>query len=119
MLKTYHKIFDNIKKQLQKQQRELEKNLKKVEASDPVKGDGLAESTEPGTDSWLADAHSKTVAVKQNLANLLTNTKQALINLKKGSYGKCKNCGKQIELDRLEAMPTATLCLSCSKKTAK
>ena len=116
MLNLPQEIFKKIKNKLLKQQKEIEKNLKTIEASDPVNGDGLAESSEPGTDSWLADAHGRTVALKGSLVTMLQNTKQALVNLKKGSYGKCKKCGKQIELARLEAMPTATLCLSCSKK---
>ena len=111
--------FNNIRDKLIKQQKELEKNLKKIRDRDPVHSDGLSESTEPGTDSWLADAHSKTQAVGENLMNLLQNTKQALQNIRKGSYGKCKKCGKQIEIARLEAMPTATLCLSCSRKSTK
>ena len=30
-----------------------------------------------------------------------------------GSYGRCKECGKQIESKRLVANPTAELCISC------
>ena len=116
MLSLPQEIFKKIKNKLVKQQKEIERNLKTMQASDPVNGDGLAESSEPGTDSWLADAHGRTQALRGSLATMLQNTKQALVNLRKGSYGKCKKCGKQIELARLEAMPTATLCLSCSKK---
>lgn len=116
MLNLPQEIFKKIKNKLLKQQKEIEKNLKTIEASDPVNGDGLAESSEPGTDSWLADAHGRTQAVKQNLMTILQNTRQALINLRKGNYGKCKKCGKDIELARLEAMSTATVCLNCSKK---
>lgn len=119
MLRIPQEIFKKIKNRLIARQKEIEKNLKTMEASDPVNGDGLAESSEPGTDSWLADAHGRTQAAKQNLINILQNTKQALLNLKKGSYGKCKKCGKQIEIARLEAIPTAVVCLSCSKKPSE
>ena len=116
MLRLPQEIFKKIRNKLIKQQKEIEKNLKTMVAPDPVNGDGLAESSEPGTDSWLADAHGRTQAVKQNLMTILQNTRQALISLRRGNYGKCKKCGKDIELARLEAMPTATICLSCSKK---
>lgn len=119
MLKVPQEIFKKIRNKLLRQQRNLEKNIKNIEASDPVKVDGLAETSEPGTDSWLADAHGRTQALRNNLVSLLQGTRQALINFKKGSYGKCKKCGKEIELERLEAMPTATLCLGCSKKPIK
>lgn len=116
MLSLPQEIFKKIKDRLLVQQKEIERNLKNMQASDPVNSDGLAESSEPGTDSWLADAHGRTQAVMHNLVSLLQNTKLALTNLRKGSYGKCKKCNKAIELERLEAMPTATLCLSCSRK---
>lgn len=118
MLRVPQEIFKTFRNKLLKQQRELEKNIKNIEASDPVKVMGLAESSEPGTDSWLADAHGRAEALRQNLMNLLQSTKQALVNFKKGEFGKCKKCGKEVEFERLEAMPTATLCLSCSKKSA-
>lgn len=33
--------------------------------------------------------------------------------LKQGTYGVCRLCGAQIPRNRLEAMPGATLCVSC------
>jgi phage/conjugal plasmid C-4 type zinc finger TraR family protein len=30
-----------------------------------------------------------------------------------GAYGICSNCGKQIPIERLEALPHATLCIDC------
>lgn len=35
----------------------------------------------------------------------------ALINT--GTYGRCKTCGVEIGIRRLEARPTATLCIDC------
>lgn len=120
MLNLHQKTFDHIKRLLLRQQRQLEKNLKSIDADDPLKsGDSIAESSEPGTDSWLAEVHRKTMALKQNLLSLLSRTKYSLANLKLGKYGKCERCGKQIEAERLLAMPTATLCLACSKQTPK
>ncbi len=116
MLNLPQKTFSNIKKVLLRQQKEIEQNLKSLESKD---GESLAESSEPGTDSWMAEMHGRTEVMKGNLMALLTRTKKSLSNLRSGKYGKCENCGKQIEQERLSAMPTATLCLSCSKKLAK
>lgn len=106
---------EKIKKVLLRQQKKVEDDLKAIEDDDPVMENSVAEASEPGTDSWLADTHSRVVAVKENLLDLLNKTKKALANLNTGKYGKCENCGNKIELDRLEAMPTATLCIACSK----
>jgi RNA polymerase-binding transcription factor DksA len=34
----------------------------------------------------------------------------------RGSYGQCERCGKEIGPERLEAVPTARLCISCAQK---
>lgn len=120
MLDQTRKNFEKIKNLLRRQQKKVEQDLKGLEDEDPVlKDNASAESSEPGTDSWLADTHSRVVAIRQSLLDLLANIKKSLTALRSGSYGKCENCGKQIERQRLEAMPTATLCISCSKKTSK
>lgn len=107
--------FKNIKARLLRQQKKVEEDIKSLEDDDPVMENALAEASEPGTDSWLADTHSRVVAVKQTLIDMLYRTKDALVRIKTGKYGKCENCGKQIEPERLEVMPTATLCIACSK----
>ncbi len=117
MLNLTRPNFNKLRDILLKQQKKLQEDLKSLR--DPVMDDGLAESTEPGTDSWMADVHNQAVAVRNNLQNLLSSVTKALTNLRTGKYGKCESCGKQIEASRLEAMPTATLCLACSKKKTK
>lgn len=119
MLNFPSKTINYIKSLLLRQQKEIEKNLTEVEKDDPVKGESLAESSEPGTDSYIADSHTRTVALAQQLKKANTSIKIALLKITKGTYGKCEKCGKRIEVGRLLAMPTATYCLSCSKKTSK
>lgn len=116
MLNLTRRNFKALKNKLLRKQKEVEVELKDLEKKDPVMLDGLAESTEPGTESWMADVHNQVVAVNHNLQFLLKKIKKSLSNMKKGKYGECENCGKPIESARLEAMPTATLCVSCSKK---
>ena len=119
MLNLPKKSIETIKKYLLKRQREVEKQLHKVEEDDPATSPALAETSEPGTDSWLADAHNRTIALKNQLIKSAQGVRLALLKIRKGNYEKCDNCKKDIEPARLEAMPTATLCLSCSKRTAK
>lgn len=108
-----------IKKHLLRQQKEVEKNLKQVSEDDPAKSPALLESSEPGTDSYIAETHSKTLVLEKQLTDAKTSIIAALKKIKKGTYGKCENCGKQIEVGRLLAMPTAQYCVSCSQKTSK
>lgn len=39
----------------------------------------------------------------------------ALVRIETGSYGRCQGCGKDIPVARLQALPTATTCLSCGE----
>ncbi|MFA5933379.1 MAG: TraR/DksA C4-type zinc finger protein [Microgenomates group bacterium] len=117
MLNLPRETINKIKKVLQRQKKSVEKQLEGIEKDDPVTNKDLApEASESGTDSWMADVHSRLSMVKGDLTYLSKRIAESLVKLKKGTYGKCENCGKQIEIERLEAMPTATLCLSCSKK---
>lgn len=119
MLSFPKKTLDYLRNHLKKQEVEVEKNLKEVEEDDPVKGPSLAESSEPGTDSYIADAHTKSIVVGQQLKNAKISIRTALEKIKNGTYGKCDKCGKQIGVGRLLAMPTAQFCVSCSTKASK
>jgi len=44
---------------------------------------------------------------------LIKKIDEALKRIEDGEYGYCDNCGVEIGLKRLEARPTATLCIDC------
>ncbi|NQY51446.1 MAG: RNA polymerase-binding protein DksA [Piscirickettsiaceae bacterium] len=44
---------------------------------------------------------------------LIRKIAESLIDLEKGYYGFCESCGINIGIRRLEARPTATLCIDC------
>ncbi|WHH59544.1 TraR/DksA C4-type zinc finger protein [Petroclostridium sp. X23] len=39
----------------------------------------------------------------------------ALTRIEKGTYGKCELCGKEIDEERLEVIPSARLCIDCEE----
>jgi DnaK suppressor protein len=44
---------------------------------------------------------------------LIKRIEEMLAKIDAGEYGYCDNCGVEIGLSRLEARPTATLCIDC------
>ena len=46
----------------------------------------------------------------------LEDTRTALRRLAAGTYGTCETCGREIDAERLLAMPTATQCINCRRK---
>jgi DnaK suppressor protein len=49
----------------------------------------------------------------------LRSLDEALERLERGEYGKCLECGDLISLKRLEAVPSAKLCINCKSKNEK
>ena len=71
----------------------------------------------------LADMGTDTMEREKNFqlaskeGRFLYHIDEALKRVRAGSYGKCRECGKEIGKGRLEAVPHATLCIDC--KTAE
>jgi len=61
----------------------------------------------------------KRLALEQKVRATLAEINHALEKYEAGSYGLCDSCGQPIEHDRLEALPQASLCLSCKTRQAK
>ncbi|MBI4035959.1 TraR/DksA family transcriptional regulator [Candidatus Daviesbacteria bacterium] len=119
MLNFPKQTLDFLHKYLQRQKKEVDQSIRDIEEDDPAKSPALAESSEPGTDSYIADTHTKSEVIKAQLIRMNSIIKIALSKIKIGTYGKCDNCGKQIETERLLALPSAQYCLSCSQKNIK
>ena len=46
-------------------------------------------------------------------SKLIKKINEMLTKINNGEYGFCEKCGIEIGLNRLEARPTATLCIDC------
>lgn len=46
----------------------------------------------------------------------LLEIRAALQRLDQGTYGTCTNCGRQIDPERLEAMPATEYCVECASR---
>jgi DnaK suppressor protein len=46
-------------------------------------------------------------------SKLIKKINEMLAKINSGDYGYCEKCGIEIGLNRLEARPTATLCIDC------
>jgi DnaK suppressor protein len=70
-----------------------------------------------GKDDHLADTATETYmrelddGLEENAERLLAEVEAALGRIEVGTYGTCVVCGRPIDVDRLQAVPYATLCL--------
>ncbi|HET6351881.1 MAG TPA: TraR/DksA C4-type zinc finger protein [Coriobacteriia bacterium] len=51
--------------------------------------------------------------LEENLREMLDDVVAALARVEAGGYGSCDRCGAEIPMERLEAVPTASLCITC------
>jgi DnaK suppressor protein len=51
--------------------------------------------------------------------NTLLQIENALRRMDEGTYGRCANCGRDIALPRLEALPWARFCVDCQELAEK
>lgn len=49
----------------------------------------------------------------ENARDSLASVRSALERMEQGTYEQCERCGIEIGEERLRAIPTATLCISC------
>ena len=70
-----------------------------------------------GLGDHLADSASETYmreldgGLEENAEHVLAEIEAALARIDAGTYGFCSVCGRQIDEERLEAIPYATLCI--------
>lgn len=94
--------------------REREQDLEEARATET--------SSDRSSDPGSADAGSlkfeyeKELSLERNAADLLSKVEKALQRVEDGTYGFCASCGTAIVAARLEALPYATLCVTCASK---
>jgi RNA polymerase-binding protein DksA len=54
--------------------------------------------------------------LEENSENVLNAIDAALRRIEDGTYGKCESCGRDIEPERLELLPYATLCVDDKRR---
>lgn len=75
-----------------------------------------------GSDAGFADRshsteeRSRTISVVRALRANLRDVDHAVAKVDAGTYGVCESCGNDIALERLEALPSAVLCISCKQR---
>ena len=80
-----------------------------------------ARADAPGDDehdpegSTLADDWSRLTGERTDALARLAEAQNAAARIRSGSYGVCERCGRDIGAARLDAVPTATLCIDCAR----
>jgi DnaK suppressor protein len=113
--------FNLLRSRLESEQKHLIEQLEQLEANvrpaeERREGSPFGKREEEAAE--VAELEKRLVAEKR-IRGLLTEVEHALHKFEEGTYGLCDICGKPIDPARLEALPQASLCLSCKALQAK
>jgi RNA polymerase-binding transcription factor len=91
-------------------------------AHDIVEGDVEdGELSNAAGDQHLSDHASEMVdrevdvSLEENAEQIVYEIDRAVARIDEGTYGRCERCGQEIPEERLEAVPYATLCVTCKQ----
>ncbi|MCP4950520.1 RNA polymerase-binding protein DksA [Arenicellales bacterium nBUS_48] len=68
---------------------------------------------DPNDRATLETDRSLELRTRDRERKLVKKINDSLVDLDKGDYGYCEDCGVDIGIKRLEARPTASLCIDC------
>jgi RNA polymerase-binding protein DksA len=111
-------IPPGLAEQLRARQTELQEKLARLdaEAQDIDEDNRPKYSNHPADEAMELLDRAGRDAIARVLMNDMVQVDRALDRLANGSYGLCEDCHQPIPPKRLEARPTATLCVSCQGK---
>lgn len=99
-----------LRRRLEADHKRLQTEVRQL-AAERVEQIGHANHMAEGASDAFEQARS--VTLRGHLETLLADVREALRRLDDGTYGLCQSCGQAIDGARLEALPYASLCLSC------
>ena len=105
-----------IRMKVEKDRQQLNEQL------DQIRGSRTAQERREGSPFGKREEEASETAELENLIaqekrvlDQLVDIELALKKLENGQYGLCQKCNDRIETARLEAMPTAKICMKCAQ----
>ena len=102
-LEHFEKILKNWKADLMQEVDRTVHHMQDDAANFPDPNDRATQESEFSLELRTRDRERK----------LIKKIDEALKRIESGDYGYCESCGVEIGIRRLEARPTATLCIDC------
>ncbi|MDD2738473.1 RNA polymerase-binding protein DksA [Methylomonas lenta] len=75
--------------------------------------DDAANFPDPNDRATQESEFSLELRTRDRERRLIKKIEESIKNIEAGDYGYCETCGVEIGIRRLEARPTATLCIDC------
>ena len=113
--------FNLLRSRLESERKRLTEELEQLKstvrpADERREGSPFGKREEEATESFELE---KRLTLEKRIREQLAEVEHALCKFEDGTYGFCDSCGQPIDPARLEALPQASLCLSCKAGQAK
>lgn len=106
----------NLRHRLLAQRRQLMLRYRdEMERADAHLGERETETVDQATEEWEAAVLAR---LGETDAQVLEEVVGAIRRLDDGTYGRCRSCEQAISARRLDALPTATMCIECADETS-
>lgn len=105
-----------MKNRLEKQQKELSVRVKAEREKS-----GPNSMANPDRADLARDYtnRARRLSMLERSEEQLKETEEALKRIEDGTYGQCTQCGAFILPERLEALPSALLCINCQRQESR
>lgn len=112
--------IQTIDKKLHEEEKKLKDQIAELTSQDPFSNpDRLTDNAASDTDAKEESVHDQYQALVSELQGRLDNVTAARKRIADDAYGRCQQCNKPIESNRLLALPYAKLCVTCSESEQK
>ena len=101
---------NQFKQRLEKTKTDLEKQIHDLEDKSPDFGSDTDHFEEETSETV---EHQTQFGIAHELRKRLADVETALEKMQEGTYGKCENCGKEIEMEVLKLVPESRYCKTC------
>ena len=109
--------FEALRERLEKQRDEILSMYKQdLRAGQESADDGTEDIVDRANNAYNRELM---FSLSDGERNTLLQIENALRRMDEGSYGRCANCGQNIAMARLEALPWARFCVDCQELAEK
>jgi len=107
------KSIARFKKMLEAKHRELSTGMGQAEQNNPMSQHDYGK--DEGDRANTSMAREMQAGQKSRDRALLAAVNGAIQRINSGAFGQCLNCGQEINLKRLEALPWTQYCITCQE----
>jgi DnaK suppressor protein len=114
-----------FREQLEAERKRLQRTIENHDLGGASLVEETGELMSGSQDNHMADTATQTYereldeGLEEDARGRLRQVENALARIESGEYGRCEVCGKEIPVERLEAVPWTTLCIDDARRLGR